>query len=119
MSTPTPTVLTSLPVVPAAAQGLGRGIDYEVFMDCVHCGLCLGSCPTYAETGNENDSPRGRIYLMRSVIDGQLALDETVKGHLDLCLEQPGVIEARVSTEKPDVYRDCRVGYEARRRVSR
>ncbi len=40
---------TSLPVVsPAPPPGLGRNIDYELFMDCVHCGLCLGSCPTYA-----------------------------------------------------------------------
>jgi dihydroneopterin aldolase len=44
-------------------------------------------------------------------------LQETlVDGILDLCLAQPGVIEARVSTEKPDVYGDCRVGYEAVRR---
>ena len=44
-------------------------------------------------------------------------LQETlVEAILDLCLAQPGVIEARVSTEKPDVYPDCRVGYEARRR---
>src|SRR3984885_9946353 len=61
-------------------------LDYELLLDCVHCGLCTASCPTYVETGNEADSPRGRIYLMRSVIDGSLALDETVKGHLDLCL---------------------------------
>ena len=44
-------------------------------------------------------------------------LQETlVDAILDLCLAQPGVIEARVSTEKPDVYKDCRVGYEAVRR---
>lgn len=44
-------------------------------------------------------------------------LQETlVEAILDLCLAQPGVIEARVSTEKPDVYKDCRVGYEAVRR---
>lgn len=61
-------------------------IDYELVLDCVHCGLCTASCPTYVETGNEADSPRGRIYLMRSVIDGSLALDDTVKQHLDLCL---------------------------------
>ena len=44
-------------------------------------------------------------------------LQETLVGAImDLCLEQPGMIEARVSTEKPDVYKDCRVGYEAVRR---
>jgi glycolate oxidase iron-sulfur subunit len=64
----------------------GPNIDYELLLDCVHCGLCTSACPTYVENCNEADSPRGRIYLMRNVIDGQLALDETVKGHLDLCL---------------------------------
>lgn len=77
---------TSLPVTTPSGQ-LGRNIDYELFMDCVHCGLCLGSCPTYVETGNENDSPRGRIYLWRAVTDGRTELSEEVRRHLDLCLE--------------------------------
>ncbi len=64
----------------------GPKIDYELVLDCVHCGLCTSACPTYVETGHEGDSPRGRIYLMRNVIDGKLELDETVKAHLDLCL---------------------------------
>jgi glycolate oxidase iron-sulfur subunit len=78
---------TSLPVLPAGGVPLGRGLDYELFMDCVHCGLCLASCPTYLETGNENDSPRGRIYLWRAVTDGRAELDPEVRHHLDLCLE--------------------------------
>ena len=65
----------------------GRGIDYELFLDCVHCGLCTASCPTYVETGNENDSPRGRIYLMRAVTDGRLELNKEVTRHLELCLD--------------------------------
>jgi glycolate oxidase iron-sulfur subunit len=59
-------------------------------MDCVHCGLCLSSCPTYLETGNENDSPRGRIYLWRAVVDRRAELDAEVRRHLDLCLECRG-----------------------------
>src|SRR5437879_12735918 len=66
----------------------GAGIDYELFLDCVHCGLCTSACPTYVELGTEMDSPRGRIYLMRAVTDGKLPLDDPdVRQHLDLCLD--------------------------------
>jgi glycolate oxidase iron-sulfur subunit len=72
---------------PSPTSGLGRNIDYQRFMDCVHCGLCLGSCPTYIETGDENDGPRGRIYLWRAVTDGRAELTADVRRHLDGCLE--------------------------------
>jgi glycolate oxidase iron-sulfur subunit len=65
----------------------GAGINYQLFLDCIHCGLCLSSCPTYEELGTEMDGPRGRIYLMRAVTDGRLALDADVRRHLDLCLD--------------------------------
>ncbi len=66
---------------------LGQSIPYERFLDCVHCGLCTAACPTYLVRGDENDSPRGRIYLMRALVDGKLELDPTVLQHLDLCLD--------------------------------
>jgi len=53
---------------------------------CVHCGFCLPTCPTYLETGSELDSPRGRIYLMKGVLENSLPLDSTVTHHIDRCL---------------------------------
>ncbi len=76
---------TALPVV--ASPPAGAGIDYELFLDCVHCGLCTSACPTYVELGTEMDSPRGRIYLMRAVTDGRLEPTAEVRRHLDLCLD--------------------------------
>ncbi|MBX3437629.1 MAG: (Fe-S)-binding protein [Planctomycetaceae bacterium] len=74
-------------VSPPDSARPGAGIDYERFLDCVHCGLCTSACPTYLETGNENDSPRGRIYLMRAVTDGRVELSSSVARHLELCLD--------------------------------
>ena len=52
---------------------------------CVHCGFCLAACPTYKQLGQEADSPRGRIVLMKEVLEGTLELEEALP-HLDPCL---------------------------------
>src|SRR5437870_2140678 len=80
---------TALPTVATSDRpAMSRAdIDYELFLDCVHCGLCTSACPTYVELGDENDSPRGRIYLMRAATDGRLELNDQVRRHLDLCLD--------------------------------
>jgi glycolate oxidase iron-sulfur subunit len=66
---------------------LSAKIPYRRYQECVHCGLCTASCPTYIETRDENDSPRGRIYLMRAIADGRLAMGPGVREHLELCLD--------------------------------
>src|SRR5262245_50047191 len=68
-------------------EWLSGKIPYRRYQECVHCGLCTASCPTYIETRDENDSPRGRIYLMRAVADGRLAMGPGVRKHLALCLD--------------------------------
>jgi glycolate oxidase iron-sulfur subunit len=78
------------PSAPTAAidlDWLSEKIPYRRYQECVHCGLCTASCPTYVETCNENDSPRGRIYLMRAVADGRLEMGPGVREHLELCLD--------------------------------
>lgn len=60
--------------------------DHEGILDCVHCGLCLPSCPTYLTTGIEMASPRGRVYLMRAVDEGRAGISAEFVKHLDECL---------------------------------
>jgi glycolate oxidase iron-sulfur subunit len=58
----------------------------ERAVKCIRCGFCLDACPTFRLTGNEADSPRGRIYLMRSVAENVIPLDQDVMKHIDACL---------------------------------
>jgi len=61
--------------------------EEEKILACVHCGLCLEACPTYVATSDENDGPRGRIYLMRAVKEQRLAPDShAFQTHIDRCL---------------------------------
>ncbi len=58
----------------------------EFTADCVHCGFCLPTCPTYVLWNEEMDSPRGRIHLMDARLDGTVTLNDTVTTHFDRCL---------------------------------
>jgi glycolate oxidase iron-sulfur subunit len=85
--------LTPEPAVPNP-QSRGGAFDphhppaTDLIDKCVHCGFCLATCPTYALWGEEMDSPRGRIYLMKLGLkeDGQVQLDPTFVNHMDNCL---------------------------------
>jgi glycolate oxidase iron-sulfur subunit len=80
MSHPTRSATCAIPDTPLAK--IASGIDA-----CVHCGFCLQSCPTYIALEDENDSPRGRLVLMRSLVEGTLAVDDAdVRTHIDRCL---------------------------------
>jgi len=83
------------PPAPAPAPGLVKlplfgtpgAPSFEKVSTCVHCGLCLEACPTYRELRVEMDSPRGRIYLMKGILQGKVAPSEEVLRHLDQCLD--------------------------------
>lgn len=67
-------------------QGTAEGDEAEgILRKCVHCGFCLATCPTYNLLGDELDSPRGRIYLMKQVLEGVVPTEKT-QLHLDRCL---------------------------------
>ena len=58
-----------------------------LYLDCIHCGLCLSSCPTYRVLGSEMDSPRGRIYLMRAFDEGRAKITDSFVDHMFRCLD--------------------------------
>jgi glycolate oxidase iron-sulfur subunit len=70
----------------AAIKNTPQGIEADAILrSCVHCGFCLATCPTYQLLGDELDSPRGRIYLMKQMLEGAPVSGET-QLHLDRCL---------------------------------
>jgi glycolate oxidase iron-sulfur subunit len=79
-------VTCEAPSRPAGALSL-HGLSVEGVNQCVHCGLCLASCPTFAELGTEMDSPRGRIFIIKSLAEGRMAMSDSAVSHLSLCLD--------------------------------
>src|ERR1017187_253212 len=65
--------MSSIPAKSSTEPSLLQQLDYSVLQQCIHCGMCLPTCPTYEATKHETSSPRGRIALMRAVADGRLA----------------------------------------------
>src|SRR5881296_2870587 len=76
----------SLPAAPAPWFDAEDSPGRRDLNTCIHCGLCLTACPTYRVLKLEPDSPRGRIYLMRGLAEGRVALSDALIGHLDGCL---------------------------------
>jgi len=72
-------------VIPVDQLGPNGAAMAGAVEKCVHCGFCLATCPTYLELGEEMDSPRGRIVLMKGVLEGEIQLEEAI-GYIDRCL---------------------------------
>ena len=67
-------------------QDPGVAESEKILRKCVHCGFCTATCPTYVTLGNELDSPRGRIYLIKDMLENNRPADEKVVTHIDRCL---------------------------------
>src|SRR6202047_4863086 len=63
-----------------------KTLDYSIIQQCIHCGFCLPTCPTYDETLQERNSPRGRIALMRAIADGRMDATKTFADEMYFCL---------------------------------
>ncbi len=79
-------VETPLPPSPGAKPLYLKDLDFGVLAQCIHCGMCLPTCPTYDATKLERHSPRGRIQLMRNVAEGRLDLTEAFGDEMYFCL---------------------------------
>ncbi|MFK7801794.1 MAG: heterodisulfide reductase-related iron-sulfur binding cluster, partial [Anaerolineae bacterium] len=82
---------------------------------CVHCGFCLAACPTYSVLGEEMDSPRGRIYLMKNVLEGSIEAEEA-QPYIDRCLGCMGCVPACPSGV---AYGDLLTSYRAKQEAER
>jgi glycolate oxidase iron-sulfur subunit len=83
---------TDLTKDPVCTTGLSNYLakdhpDENKWADCVHCGMCLESCPTYEITGQEQHSPRGRVHLIKSVAEGKLTVNEQFMDPVFTCLD--------------------------------
>jgi glycolate oxidase iron-sulfur subunit len=86
MTTPAGSAETNIPQAGPSSFDERRPPERDLLDDCVHCGFCLPTCPTYQLWGEEMDSPRGRIYLMDLAAKGEIALDGPFTQHIDRCL---------------------------------
>jgi len=89
--TPASSTVELRPEITAPVSGTGPFDEHnppaqELIDECVHCGFCLPTCPTYQLWGEEMDSPRGRIYLMKLGREGKVKLTDTFASHFDRCL---------------------------------
>ena len=81
-----PTLESPLPPSPGAKSVYLKDLDFGVLAQCIHCGLCLPTCPTYDDTKLERHSPRGRIQLMKNVAEGRLDVTPTFAEEMYFCL---------------------------------
>src|SRR5215212_6534637 len=79
-------MIATTPNAPPPPPSRLRDLDYSVVQQCMHCGLCLPTCPTYDATKLERNSPRGRIALMRSIADGALEVTRAFGEEMYFCL---------------------------------
>src|SRR5688572_29373296 len=87
----------------------------DLISDCVHCGFCLSTCPTYVLWGEEMDSPRGRIHLMEQGVRGGEPLSPSMVQHFDNCLGCMACVTACPSGVKYDrLIEDTRAQVERR-----
>src|ERR1700685_4539906 len=78
-------MISATPLAPPARHSHLKDLDYSVVQQCMHCGMCLPTCPTYEETKLERNSPRGRIALMRAIADGDLEVTKAFGDEMYFC----------------------------------